>query len=71
MAKSFWLDAKGRFGYQDYSEWYGYTRFAVHAGILRDAGGAVVTKVPGDIGTWFTNTYLTAGWVGYAPAAKG
>jgi ABC-type nitrate/sulfonate/bicarbonate transport system substrate-binding protein len=58
MAKSFWLDSRGKFGYQDYAKWYGYTRFAVQAGILRDAEGAVVTKVPSNISTWFTNAYL-------------
>lgn len=58
MAKSYWLDSQGRFGYQAYPRWYGYTRFAVRAGILRDAKGALLTKVPGDIETWFTNAYL-------------
>jgi len=58
MAKSFWLDAQGKFGYQDYAKWYGYTRFAVQAGILRNANGALVTKVPSNIRTWFTNAYL-------------
>ncbi|HET9059234.1 MAG TPA: ABC transporter substrate-binding protein [Acidimicrobiales bacterium] len=60
MAKSFWLDAKGRFGYQTYQKWYGYTRFAVKAGILHDAKGNVVRAVPAHIGSWFTNAYLTA-----------
>ena len=32
MAKSFWLDPQGKFGYQDYAKWYGYTRFVVGAG---------------------------------------
>jgi ABC-type nitrate/sulfonate/bicarbonate transport system substrate-binding protein len=58
MAKSFWLDPQGKFGYQDYAKWYGYTRFAVQAGILHNAKGALVTTVPGNIGTWFTNAYL-------------
>jgi ABC-type nitrate/sulfonate/bicarbonate transport system substrate-binding protein len=58
MAKSYWLDSKGRFGYQDYARWYGYTRFAVRARILTDAKGAVVTKVPANINSWFTNAYL-------------
>jgi ABC-type nitrate/sulfonate/bicarbonate transport system substrate-binding protein len=58
MAKSFWLDPQGKFGYQDYAKWYGYTRFAVKAGILRNAHGAVLTKVPTNISMWFTNAYL-------------
>jgi ABC-type nitrate/sulfonate/bicarbonate transport system substrate-binding protein len=58
MAKSFWLDPQGKFGYQDYAKWYGYTRFAVQAGILHNAQGAIVTKVPANIQTWFTNAYL-------------
>ncbi len=58
MAKSFWLDPQGKFGYQDYTKWYGYTRFAVRAGILRDPKGNVVTKVPTNISTWFSNAYL-------------
>ncbi|HMK98429.1 MAG TPA: ABC transporter substrate-binding protein [Acidimicrobiales bacterium] len=61
MAKSFWLGSSGRFGYQDYAKWYGYTRFAVEAGILHDASGKLVTKIPNDIGTWFTNAYLAPG----------
>jgi ABC-type nitrate/sulfonate/bicarbonate transport system substrate-binding protein len=58
MAKSFWLDPQGKFGYQDYAKWYGYTRFAVEAEILHNAQGSVVSKVPTDIQTWFTNAYL-------------
>ncbi len=59
MAKSFWLGPHGRFGYQEYSKWYGYTRFAVQAGLLTNAKGTRLTKVPADIGTWFTNAYLS------------
>jgi ABC-type nitrate/sulfonate/bicarbonate transport system substrate-binding protein len=58
MAKSFWLDPEGSFGYQDYAKWYGYTRFAVQAGILRNAQGGVITKVPTNIQSWFSNAYL-------------
>ncbi len=58
MAKSFWLDAKGRFGVQTYSRWYGYTRFAAEHGILHSPSGAVLHSVPHDIGSWFTNVYL-------------
>ncbi|HTV10651.1 MAG TPA: ABC transporter substrate-binding protein [Acidimicrobiales bacterium] len=59
MAKSFWLDPQGRFGYQDYAKWYGYTRFAVQAGVLRNSAGDLVTKVPANIASWFTNAYLS------------
>ncbi len=58
MAKSFWLDPQGKFGYQDYAKWYGYTRFAVGAGILHNAKGVAITKVPTNIASWFTNAYL-------------
>jgi ABC-type nitrate/sulfonate/bicarbonate transport system substrate-binding protein len=58
MARSFWLDAEGRFGVQTYSRWYGYVRFAQEHGILHSATGAVLRSMPKDIGTWFTNAYL-------------
>lgn len=60
MAKSFWLGPHGRFGYQDYAKWYNYTRFEVHAGVLHNAQGAVVRKMPGDIRSWFSNAYLSS-----------
>lgn len=58
MARSFWLDKHGVFGVQDYTTWYRYTRFEVSAGILTDAAGKVVHKMPTDLSSWFTNRYL-------------
>jgi ABC-type nitrate/sulfonate/bicarbonate transport system substrate-binding protein len=58
MARSYWLDASGRFGTQTEARWEGYVRFAASAGVLDNAAGHVVRSMPRDVSSWFTNAYL-------------
>jgi ABC-type nitrate/sulfonate/bicarbonate transport system substrate-binding protein len=57
LAKSYYLDASGKFGTQTLSEWQGYSSFLYNHGLLVDAKGKPITSPP-NYATLFTNRYL-------------
>jgi ABC-type nitrate/sulfonate/bicarbonate transport system substrate-binding protein len=57
LAKSYYLDASGKFGTQTISEWQGYSSFLYNHGLLVDAKGKPITSPP-NYATLFTNRYL-------------
>ena len=57
LAKSYYLDAQGKFGRQTTAQWQGYTDFLFRNKLLVDGSGKVLSADP-DSSTWFTNSYL-------------
>jgi ABC-type nitrate/sulfonate/bicarbonate transport system substrate-binding protein len=57
LAKSFYLDANGKFGTQTLSEWTGYSKFLYDSGVLVDGSGNKL-KQPLDYSTLFSNAYI-------------
>ena len=57
LAKSFYLDANGKFGTQTLAQWTGYSKFLYDSGVLVDGSGNKL-KQPPDYSKLFSNDYL-------------
>jgi ABC-type nitrate/sulfonate/bicarbonate transport system substrate-binding protein len=57
LARSYLLDAQGRFGCQTLQEWTAYPKFLYQVKAYKDRGGKTLTTPP-NYGQLFTNAYL-------------